>query len=147
MSRKPSHSYVPYPPDQRYWTSARPLPYSEFQGTQPVGSNQQHPPQELPRFLLPDSQGYDPTIASRPHGSWLPLQRRPQVTSTDSRYINSMAQHGVQRASPMYVQPRAPGGAEHFSFSSSHHEPPTPAFGYGRGSVGSAGWSNDVDSQ
>ena len=146
MSRTPSQPCAPYPPDQRYWTSVRPLPYGELQGV-PVSSNQPHPTQEYPRFFYPGSQGYDPTIASRPHGSWLPPQGRPQTTSADSRYIGSLAQHGVQRASPMNVQQRAPGGAEHFSFMSSYHEPPNPAFGYGRGSVGSGGWSNDVDSQ
>lgn len=131
--------------DQRYLDSVRPLSYARYQGA-PASSSQLYPTQEPPRFLYPDSQGYDPTVASTPYGPRLPYGKYQQ-SGAESRYTTSgsgsLAQHGTQGASPLGFQQQAPGSTEYYSLPS----PSSSAFGYGRGSVGSSGWSNDVDSQ
>lgn len=144
MSRIPSQPCGPYLPDQRYWTPARPLPYSGPQEAQAT-PGYIHPAQGPPRFLYPDNQGYDAAVAARSHGSWVPSQGRPQTGNTDPRYFGSLPHPSVPRASPMNVPQYAPGSAEQSNFPGYYQE--SPSFGYGRGSVGSAGWSNDVDSQ
>lgn len=144
MSRTPSQPSGSYLPDQRYWTSTRPLPYGGPQEV-PVTSGYPQLAQGPPRFLYPDNQGYDAAVASRSHGSWLPSQGRPQTGNADPRHFGSLPHPSVPRANPMNVQQRAPGSAEPSNFPGYYQEPST--FGYGRGSVGSGGWSNDVDSQ
>lgn len=144
MSRTPSQPSGSYLPDQRYWTSTRPLPYGGPQEV-PVTSGYPQPAQGPPRFLYPDNQGYDAAVASRSHGSWLPSQGRPQTGNADPRHFGSLPHPSVPRANPMNVQQRAPGSAEPSNFPGYYQESST--FGYERGSVGSGGWSNDVDSQ
>ena len=96
----------------------------------------------------------DPTVASAPYGSRLPYGK-PQQSGTDPRYSSTSGSASIaspmlygssQRASPLSFQQRAPGSAEYFSLPSPYNDS-NSGFGFGRGSVGSSGWSNDVDSQ
>lgn len=148
MSRKPSQQCGPPSFDQRYLNPIRSSPYNtEYQGAGSI-SNYPPPPQEPPRFLYPDSYGYDPTVTTRPYGTWLPSQGN---SSAEPRYnsapgnAGSLLQHSLQRRSPMGIQQRAPGSMEYSG--SPYHDASNSTFGYERGSVGSGGWSNDVDSQ
>ena len=155
MSRPPAQQGGPSTYDPRSLDSARPSSsYTGYQGA-PASSSQPYPIQEPPRFLYPDSQGYDPTVASTPYGSRLPYGKPQQQSGTDPRYSSTSGSASIaspmlygssQRASPLSFQPRAPGSTEYFSLPSPYNDS-NSGFGYGRGSVGSSGWSNDVDSQ
>lgn len=156
MSRPPVHQCGPSTYDPRYLDSARPSSSSyaaRYQGA-PASSSQPYTIPEPPRFLYPDSQGYDPTVASTPYGSRIPYGKSQQ-SGTDPRYSSTSGSTSIaspmlygssQRASPLSFQQRVPGSAEYFSLPSPYNDS-NSGFGFGRGSVGSSGWSNDVDSQ
>lgn len=148
MSRKPSQQCGTPSFDQRYLNPIRPSPYNTgYQGAESI-SNYTPPQEEPPRFLYPDSYGYDPTVTTRPYGTWLSSQRK---SSAEPRYnsasgnVGSLLEHSLQRRGPMGIQQRAPGSVEYSG--SPYHDASSSTFGYGRGSVGSGGRSNDVDSQ
>lgn len=154
MSRAPSQC-GPSSSDQRYTNQIRQTHYPGYHGV-PASSNQTYPTQGLPRFLYPDNQAYDPTVATRPLGSQHSWQGNQQSSDADRRYnnvygnygsIDPRLQYSLQRIGPVSFQQHAPGSAEYYSYQSSYQDASNSSVGYGRGSVGSGGWSNDVDSQ
>lgn len=154
MSRAPSQC-GPSSSDQRYANQIRQVPYPGHHGVS-TRSDPTYPAQGLPRFLYPDNQAYDPTVATRPPGSQRSWQANQQSSDADRRYNNVYGnygstdprpQYGLQRTGSASFQQHAPGTAEYYSYQSSYQDASNSSVGYGRGSVGSGGWSNDVDSQ
>jgi len=153
MSRAPSQCGPPSS-DQRYTHQVRQVSYPGYHSV-PASSNQNYPTQELPRFLYPDNQGYDPTVATRPPGSQRSWQGNQQSSDADRNFnvyghygsTDPRLQYGLQRTGPVSFQQHAPGSAEYYSYQSFYQDAYNSLVSYGRGSVGSGGWSNDVDSQ
>ena len=84
MSRAPSQC-GPSSSDQRYTHQVRQVSYHGYHGV-PASSNQSYSTQELPRFLYPDNQGYDPTIATRPPGFQRFWQGNRQSSDANRKY-------------------------------------------------------------
>ncbi|KAL6234747.1 velvet factor-domain-containing protein [Aspergillus navahoensis] len=102
--------------------------------------------QEPPRFLLPITQNNEPTMLQSASYPRLPLQGFPiQIRALDDRgdpkyrplpaTTGSLAQYSIQR-------PSTSRNVENASSSGSHYDVPSCS----RGSVGSVGRINDVDS-
>lgn len=153
MSRAPSQC-GPSSSDQRYTHQVRQVSYHGYHGV-PASSNQSYSTQELPRFLYPDNQGYDPTIATRPPGFQRFWQGNWQSSDANRKYnvyghygsADPRLQYGLQRTGPVSFQQHAPESAEYYSYQSCYQDASNSSVAWGRGSVGSGGWSNDVDSQ
>ncbi|KAL4895585.1 velvet factor-domain-containing protein [Aspergillus ambiguus] len=140
MSRPPLQQWPPFP-DSRSLEMRDRVPADTTQGLPPYTMHPYCSAQEPPRYLYPGSQSYDPTFAtsSQPRSS---LQGKSWDSSSDHRYNYSsgsagpLSQYGVQRAS-WSRNMEYPAGSSPFYETSSQ----------GRGSIGSTGRSNDVDSQ
>ncbi|KAA8648870.1 hypothetical protein EYZ11_006416 [Aspergillus tanneri] len=93
-----------------------------------------------PRFLYPDIQGYDPTTINSPYPRFS-FQGRPWDNGAESSgtlpsgSTGSLALHGVQRSS---LLKGVDYSGAHNSYDTSSHS---------RGSIGSLGRANDMDSQ
>lgn len=95
--------------------------------------------QEPPRFLFPDSQGYDPTASTSSHSRFVfegakrdSAEHRYSVSSSTS---GPLAPYAWQRSS---ISKNVDYGGP----SSSYYE----ASSQGRGSIGSTGRANDIES-
>ncbi|KAE8349675.1 velvet factor-domain-containing protein [Aspergillus coremiiformis] len=103
-------------------------------------SNPPYPIQEPPRFLFPDNQGYDPTASTSTHPRF-GFEGTRRDSSTEHRYSISS---GTNTSLPPYKERRS-FLLKHLNYggpSSSYYETPSPS----RGSIGSTGRTNDVES-
>ncbi|RJE17567.1 Velvet factor, partial [Aspergillus sclerotialis] len=97
--------------------------------------------QEPPRFLLPDSHNYDPTLSYR-----LPMHGNARDRGMDPRQMpGGASQNPVQRIASHETQ-RGMGSMDS-GVSSSYHDISNRRSSYSRNSVRSGGRANDADSQ
>ncbi|PTU24222.1 hypothetical protein P175DRAFT_0527672 [Aspergillus ochraceoroseus IBT 24754] len=140
MSRTPPQQWI-QSSDGRYISARTYTSDDESQGLTAISS---HPysTQEPPRFLLPDNQSYDATMVQVATVSRPTLQGRGWDGGNDAKYnfspasTGSLAQYSIQRSSVSRT-------VEHAGPSSSYYD----ASNRSRGSIGSIGRINDVDSQ
>lgn len=138
MSRAPLQEWQPHLDSRSLEMRAR----ATDDATQGLAAypNQPYSVQEPPPYLLPDSQGYDPTFATTHPKSV--AQGKTWDSTAEHRYSLSfgsagpMFQYGVQRSALSRT-------VEHPGVSSPYFETSSQ----GRGSIGSGGRSNDMDSQ
>ncbi|KAL3490782.1 velvet factor-domain-containing protein [Aspergillus germanicus] len=103
--------------------------------------NSSFPAQGPPRFLFPDGQGQEPALVQNASLPRVSVHGRAWDSGSDSRYrcppsnAGSLAQFSIQRSSAPRNLDYAPSPSSYFETS-----------GRGRGSVGSIGRMNDVDS-
>ncbi|KAL4919905.1 velvet factor-domain-containing protein [Aspergillus aurantiobrunneus] len=139
MSGTPFQQWT-YNPDGRY-TNARAYMSDEDRQRQTAVSNPPCLTQEPPRFLLPSTQGYEPTMMQNAHHTRLPGPGRAWDRS-DSKYkfppttTGSLAQYSIQR-------PSMSRGVEHAGPSSSYYDSSSRSHGF----IGSTSRINDVESQ
>ncbi|KAE8412822.1 velvet factor-domain-containing protein [Aspergillus pseudocaelatus] len=105
----------------------------------PAIPNPAYSTQEPPRFLFPDSQGYDPTTSTSTHPRFVFEGARRD--SAEHRYSVSSSTSG----------PLAPYSAQRCSISKNvDHSGPSSSYyetsSQGRGSIGSTGRTNDMES-
>jgi hypothetical protein len=145
MSGAPFQQWT-YVSEGRY-TNARSHPSDEDRQRQTSVSNPRYLTQEPPRFLLPTTQNNEPTILQSASYSTLPVQEFPIQTRVLDNRSNpkygplptttvSLAQYSIQR-------PSTSRNMENAGSSSSYYDVPSCS----RGSVGSVGRMNDLDSQ
>ncbi|OJJ44128.1 hypothetical protein ASPZODRAFT_135602 [Penicilliopsis zonata CBS 506.65] len=115
--------------------------------------------QELPRFLYPDNQGYDPTMVSKPTSYGFLSHKSPHDGVTDSRYgissgstVSLASQAAVQRANPTVSQPYIANSMGYRGYPAAFNEASNSSFTFtDPGRSGDAGNSDrrtqDVDSQ
>ncbi|PLB54807.1 hypothetical protein P170DRAFT_25099 [Aspergillus steynii IBT 23096] len=135
MSRTPLQWHTVYP-DGWYFDGRRRVSDDENQRMASTSNNPFSPGPHPPQFLHPDNRGYDPTMISpsQPRSS---VYGRPRESAAEpevafsSGSMNSMAPHGAQRSNLFKV---VDYGGAHGSYDH-------------RGSIGSSGRVNDMDSQ
>lgn len=104
-------------------------------------AHQSYLPHEPPRFLLPDSHNYDPTISYR-----LPVHGKARDSGMDPRQMpGSASQNPIHRVAPIENQ-RGMGSMD-AGVLSSYNDISNSRLSYSRNSVRSGGRGNDADSQ
>ncbi|KAL2829787.1 hypothetical protein BDW59DRAFT_158957 [Aspergillus cavernicola] len=140
MSGTPFQNWT-YFSDDRYTNAGAHTSDEDRQGQTAV-SNPPYPAQGPPRFLFPDGQSHETTVIQNASHPRLSVQGRDWHNAGDPNYrfpsitTGSLAQYSMQR-------PSVSGSVEHAGPSSSYYDVSSRS----RGSVGSAGRLNDVDSQ
>ncbi|KNG86865.1 velvet factor protein [Aspergillus nomiae NRRL 13137] len=139
MSNTPLPQWTHSLPDTRYPDTGTRVGDGAGRGLAATIPNPAYSTPEPPRFLFPDSQGYDPTASTSTHPRFVfegarrdSVEHRYSVSSTAS---GPLAPYAVQRLS-------ISKSVDYYGPSSSYHETSSQ----GRGSIGSTGRTNDMES-
>ena len=139
MSNTPLPQWTHSLPNSRYPDTGTRVGDDAGRGLAATIPNPAYSTPEPPRFLFPDSQGYDPTASTSTHPRFVfegarrdSTEHRYSVSSTAS---GPLAPYAVQRWS-------ISKSVDYYGPSSSYHETSSQ----GRGSIGSTGRTNDMES-
>lgn len=135
MSRTPLQWHTVYP-DGWYYDGRRRVSDDEDQRLPPAYNNPYSIGQQPPQFLHPENRGYDPTMIS-------PSQPRPPVYG---RARESAAEPGLAFSSGSTTLMAQPGVQRTNLFKGVDYSGAQASYDH-RGSIGSGGRVNDMDSQ